>query len=227
MRTAAPDNPHIFEEPRFRNRTTRPVTHWGIQGAQVSGPIALPGTYTVRLSVNGKTETQPLTLLRDPEISASEADLVASTTAQVRVRNDMNAAADLANKLELMRKQIADQVKANAEKPDVERALADLDKKMMDVELRLLSRSDMDSDDKYYVEPYRIYMSLIWLNGEVNSGAGCVARVARRHRTGPRRREGGVQVARRKGPRGIQPIDGGKASRHHRDAAPGATMSVR
>jgi hypothetical protein len=45
----------------------------------------------------------------------------------------------------------------------------------MDVELRLLSRSDMNSDDKYYVEPYRIYMSLIWLNGEVNSGAGDVA----------------------------------------------------
>ncbi|HEU4786511.1 MAG TPA: hypothetical protein VFS57_03860, partial [Gemmatimonadaceae bacterium] len=72
-------------------------------------------------------------------------------------------------------KQVADQMKANAEKPDVERALADLDKKMLDVELRLLSRSDMNSDDKYYVEPYKIYMSLIWLNGVVNSGAGDVA----------------------------------------------------
>ena len=175
MRTVAPDNPHIFEEVRFRNRTTRPVTHWGIQGAQVTGPIALPGRYTVRLSVNGKTETQPLAILRDPELKTSEADLVASTAAQIRVRNAMTASADLVNKLEIMRKQIADQAKANAEKPDVERALADLDAKMMKVELRLLSRSDMNSDDKYYVEPYRIYMSLIWLNGTVNSGAGDVA----------------------------------------------------
>jgi photosystem II stability/assembly factor-like uncharacterized protein len=175
LRTAAPDNPHIFEEPRFHNRTTRPVTHWGIQGAQVSGPIAVPGTYSVRLLVNGKTKTQPLTILRDPDIATSEADLVASTATQIRVRNAMTASADLVNRLEIMRKQIADQVKANAEKPDIERALSDLDKKMMDVELRLLSRSDMNSDDKYYVEPYRIYMSLIWLNGEVNSGAGDVA----------------------------------------------------
>ena len=175
MRTVAPDNPHIFEEVRFRNRTTRPVTHWGIQGAQVTGPIALPGSYTVRLSVNGKTETQLLTILRDPELKTSEADLIASTAAQIRVRNGLTASADLVNKLEIMRKQIADQVKANAEKPDVERALADLDAKMTKVELRLLSRSDMNSDDKYYVEPYRIYMSLIWLNGTVNSGAGDVA----------------------------------------------------
>jgi hypothetical protein len=45
----------------------------------------------------------------------------------------------------------------------------------MDVELQLVSRSDLNSDDKYYVESYRIYMSLIWLNGVVGSGAGDVA----------------------------------------------------
>ena len=46
LRTPAPDNPHIFQEPRFNNRPTRPITHWGIQGAQTAGPLALPGTYT-------------------------------------------------------------------------------------------------------------------------------------------------------------------------------------
>jgi len=79
------------------------------------------------------------------------------------------------NKLEVMRKQIVDQQKANAEKPDVERALGDLDKKMLDVELRLLTREDMNSDDKYYTEPFKVYMALIWLNGELGNGAGDVA----------------------------------------------------
>ena len=46
---------------------------------------------------------------------------------------------------------------------------------MMAVELLLLSRSDMNSDDKYYVEPYKVYMNLIWLNGVVGNGAGDVA----------------------------------------------------
>jgi hypothetical protein len=33
----------------------------------------------------------------------------------------------------------------------------------------------MESDDKYYVEPFAVYMNLVWLSGEVGSGAGDVA----------------------------------------------------
>src|SRR5262249_17347798 len=151
--------PFIFQEPRFRNRTTRPITHWGIQGAQTSGPIALPGKYTVQLIVNGKTETQPLTILKDQEIKTNDADLAASVAAQVRVRDDLNASADLVNKLEVMRKQILDQREANKAKADVVAALDDLNKKMLDVELQLVSHSDLNSDDKYYVEQYKVYMN--------------------------------------------------------------------
>ena len=143
---------------------------------QTAGPLALPGTYTVRVAVNGVTlGLGPLVILKDPDIKTSDADLVASTSAQRRVRDGLNAAADMANKLEVMRKQLLDQQKANAEKPDIERALAELDKKMLDAELRLLSREDLNSDDKYYTEPFKIYMALIWLNGVVGNGAGDVA----------------------------------------------------
>jgi len=65
LRTAAPDNPHIFEEPRFNNRPTRPITHWGIQGAQASGPLAVPGKYTVKLTVDGQSFTQAIEVLKD------------------------------------------------------------------------------------------------------------------------------------------------------------------
>ncbi len=34
---------------------------------------------------------------------------------------------------------------------------------------------ETDSDDKYYVEPYKLYLNLIWLNGEIGPGAGDVA----------------------------------------------------
>jgi hypothetical protein len=74
-----------------------------------------------------------------------------------------------------MRKQILDQQKANAGKGDVQTALTDLDKKMLAVELQLVSHSDLNSDDKYYVEPFKVYMSLIWLNGTLGTGAGDVA----------------------------------------------------
>src|SRR5207247_8745046 len=110
-----------------------------------------------------------------PSITASDADLMASTAVQIRIRDDMSAASDMVNNLEIMRKQLENDLKANAGRPDVERALREMDQKLLAVELRLVSRTEMHSDDKWYVESYKVYQNLIWLNGVVNSGAGDVA----------------------------------------------------
>ena len=55
------------------------------------------------------------------------------------------------------------------------KALREMDQKMLDVELILLSRHDLHSDDKWFVETYKTYLSLLWLAGEVGTGAGDVA----------------------------------------------------
>src|SRR5262249_61914998 len=93
FRTTPPDNPHIWEEPRFKGRETRPVVHWGIEGAQVTGPIVTPGKYQVRITINGQAVTKPLEVHKDPSIDASDGDLLASTAAQIRIRDDMTASA--------------------------------------------------------------------------------------------------------------------------------------
>jgi photosystem II stability/assembly factor-like uncharacterized protein len=46
------------------------------------GPLVLPGTYTVRLTVDGKSETAPLLVKMDPRVTASARDLEALHTAQ-------------------------------------------------------------------------------------------------------------------------------------------------
>lgn len=172
LRTVAPDNRAIWDEPRFRNQKTRPITHWGIQGPQRQGPLAAPGKYSVRLIAEGQTLTQPLELLKDPAIPTSLDDLLTSTRTQIRIRDDLNETADVANQLEIMRKQIEDRLAANAGKPEIEQALKALDKRMLEVELQVLSRSDLHSDDKYFVEAYKVYLNLLWLSGAVGSGAG-------------------------------------------------------
>ncbi len=48
---------------------------WDFHAKDEGGPLAPPGIYTVRLSVNGKTYSHALRVLRDPRISASDADL--------------------------------------------------------------------------------------------------------------------------------------------------------
>ena len=77
----------------------------------------------------------------------------------------------MVNQMEIWRKQIEDQIKANQGKTDVVKALEGMNKRILDVELQLVSRSEMLSDDKYFPEAYKAYMNLIWLSGGVGQGA--------------------------------------------------------
>lgn len=57
---------------------TDPGAHrfvWDFTTHHDGGPIAPPGQYTVRMTVGGRTYTQPVTLQRDPRNDASDADL--------------------------------------------------------------------------------------------------------------------------------------------------------
>jgi photosystem II stability/assembly factor-like uncharacterized protein len=177
MRTTPPENPHIWEEPRFRGQDTRPVTHWGLDQAQV-GPLVVPGKYTVKLTVDGQSHSQPIEILKDPRIPTSVADLDLSVKLQLRLRDDISTAADMVNAIEVMRKQLEDVTKAyknDRSKEALLKQIADMDKKLFDVEAKILEPAQMTSDDKYFQQAYRIYMNLIWLNGEVGPGAGDVS----------------------------------------------------
>ncbi len=176
LRTTPPDNEHIWEEPRFKGRQVRPIVHWGIDGPLNSGPLALPGRYSVRLTANGTTTpAERFTVTRATETTMPLSDLVASTRAQIRVRDAMNTTASMINRIEIMRKQLEDQRKKSSADAGAVAAVDAMEKKLLDVELRLLSRTDLHSDDKWYVESYKIYMNLVWLSGEIGTGAGDVA----------------------------------------------------
>jgi hypothetical protein len=174
LRTIPPDNPHIWEEQRFKGKDTRPIIHWGIEQAASAGPLAAPGTYSVRLTVADQTVTRPFEVLKDLSIDSSAADIAESTETQLRIREDLDLAADAINRLELLRRQLEDQAKT-AKTAAAKSAIADLDKTLLATELRLVSRTDLHSDDKWYVESYKVYMNLVWLNGVIGTGAGDVS----------------------------------------------------
>ena len=119
LRTVAPDNPHIWEEPRFRDADSRPITHWGSKPGEV-GPIAAPGTYSVRLKVDGQTYTQPLTILSDPHAPGSNADIDLSVKTLLQIRDDISHVSDTVNQMEWLRKQIevVQAMLRPAQKPD-------------------------------------------------------------------------------------------------------------
>jgi photosystem II stability/assembly factor-like uncharacterized protein len=105
LRTLAPDNPHIWEEPRFRDSDSRPITHWGTKPAEV-GPMVAPGKYTVRLKIDGQSYTQSLTVLRDPRSPGSDADIDLSVKTGLQICDDISHVSDTVNQMEWLRKQL-------------------------------------------------------------------------------------------------------------------------
>ena len=51
----------------------------------IVGPLVVPGTYTATLKVNGRSYAQPVTVVRDPRVSATQAALVAQFQLQQRM----------------------------------------------------------------------------------------------------------------------------------------------
>jgi photosystem II stability/assembly factor-like uncharacterized protein len=57
------------------------------------GPLVAPGTYTVRLTVDGKSESAPITVKMDPRVHMSRADLEALHAAQTTMAASLDAVA--------------------------------------------------------------------------------------------------------------------------------------
>jgi photosystem II stability/assembly factor-like uncharacterized protein len=207
LRTATSDNPHIWQEPRFRDADSRPITHWGISSAEV-GPMVAPGKYSVRLTVAGQSFTQALTVLPDPRVPTSEADIESSVKTLLRIRDDITLASNTFNQIEWLRKQIevietmlrppkkkekerplsaepddfdepepapAEDEAQSKRKTELLKTVEEMDKKLQTIEFKLVTPSQINSDDKYFVEADKVYLNLIWLNAEVGTGGGDVA----------------------------------------------------
>jgi hypothetical protein len=101
LRTPPPDAEWVAPGPDG----TRRLVVW--RGSSVD-PLVLPGTYTVRLRVAGKEQTQPLTVLRDPGSGGSLEEMQKQLAFALDVRGDVTTVVEMLNSLEWTRKQIID-----------------------------------------------------------------------------------------------------------------------
>jgi hypothetical protein len=92
-----------------------------------NGPMAPPGTYTVKLTANGVTESQPITVRRDPRLTAfTDADLVEQFTLASKIRDRVSAANEAVIRIRAVKKDLAARTPAGPSKRDVDRLVADL-----------------------------------------------------------------------------------------------------
>ena len=97
------------------------------------GPLALPGTYTARLTVDGRTYTQTFTVRNDPRSPATPADLRAQHALQMRLYAGAKESWDGWHQVQAMRDAVARAV-AGAGPGDVAAAAARLDSALARVE---------------------------------------------------------------------------------------------
>ena len=178
LRSTPSSNPHVWNDLRFLGKTTRPITHWGIREAEV-GPLVAPGTYTVRVTVDGKFYSQPLQVLASPRSPATAAQTTARVKLLLHIRDDISSVSDMVNQLEWLRKQLQTaEAMLKAEKQSGRKPLLKQLKQMNasinGLENKLLSPKLANSDEKSYLGRYGLYLHLIWLNGEIGTGAGDV-----------------------------------------------------
>ena len=80
-------------------------------GATTNGPMVLPGAYQVRLTVDGVTQTQPLTITKHPLRNISDADLVAQWDLATRIRDKVNEANQAVIRIRRVKTDIAARIK--------------------------------------------------------------------------------------------------------------------
>jgi photosystem II stability/assembly factor-like uncharacterized protein len=61
-------------------------------GSPNRGPLAVPGTYKVRLTVDGRVQEQPFEIKKDPRISTTDAELAAQFEFLMKVRDKVSEA---------------------------------------------------------------------------------------------------------------------------------------
>jgi photosystem II stability/assembly factor-like uncharacterized protein len=196
IRTYPPKHPPVAdseENPFSRNRPEEIPTEAGINrfvwnlhyesapripnsplwGGSTEGPLALPGDYQVRLSVDGKSETKPFKIVPDPRLKVTaddlkkQFDLMQAILGKVtEVHDAVRQIRDVRAQMTTLNKRLRDEKNPNA------KAIADagsaLDKKMTVVEEALIqTRAKSGQDVLNY--PIQLNNLLVALGGVVSS----------------------------------------------------------
>jgi photosystem II stability/assembly factor-like uncharacterized protein len=138
---------------------------------ETRGPRAVPGTYQVRLTVDGKTLTQPFEIMRDPRISTTPEEFARQFALLSKIRDKLTEMHNAITQLREVRRQVDDLLKRVAEQPEA-KPVADggraLNAKLTAVEEELYQTKNQSSQDPLNY-PIRLNNKLAALGGIVAS----------------------------------------------------------
>jgi len=164
--TPPPDKPWVTVGPQG----WRPLVAWG---GQAGSPRVVPGTYQVQLTVDGRDMgTQPLTVLKDPAASGTQATMEAQLKFALMMGNEISDVAEMINGVETTRKQLEDAVAVLAHRGGAAAALqADhaLEARYLALEGKLYdTHLASESVEESFITPVQLYAKLCSLAADFN-----------------------------------------------------------
>lgn len=147
------------------------VPHSPLWAGSTDGPEALPGKYQVRLTVHGKSYTEPLEIQPDPRLTLSRQDMEKQFDLLIKIRDSVTQAHDAINQIRDIRSQIQALDKRLHGQPQakaVAEAGKELDKKMTAIE-EVLIQTKAKSNQDVLNYPIRLNNYLVALGGVVAS----------------------------------------------------------
>jgi hypothetical protein len=142
------------------------------------GPLALPGTYTVRLIAGDKVLSAPLVIKMDPRVKVPPADLVALHTAESKLSELTSSSAEAALEAHSLREQIAKLAKDAP--PELEASLGESDKELqvlLDGKEKSPASEEVPGLDDISGEDSGLYMQI----GQVDAAPTVAQRKAAAH----------------------------------------------
>jgi hypothetical protein len=151
--------------------------------ASLQGPVALPGHYQVRVTVDGKSETQPFEIAPDPRLHVTEAELQQQFDLDMAIRGELRQVQDailqirsLQARLAALRQAVA--AKRIAHGSRILRAAGALERETTGLEDRMIQRKSVASEDPLNF-PIRLNNMLASLNALVERGASAPTQAER------------------------------------------------
>jgi photosystem II stability/assembly factor-like uncharacterized protein len=140
-------------------------------GGRPAGPLVVPGTYEIKLTVGGKTESAKVEITKDPRLSVSQADLQKQEEFAMRISERVGAGNEAVNQIRSVRTQLEALKKRlaadSSAKPVLEEADA-LIKKMNAVEEKIIQPKSTSGEDSLNF-PIQVANQLADLQGTVES----------------------------------------------------------
>jgi photosystem II stability/assembly factor-like uncharacterized protein len=160
LRTPPPDAPWVKNGPEGWRPVVSPARYTG-------APRVAPGTYTVQLDANGKQLSESMTVLKDPNLPATDRTIRQAVAFSREMLGELNQTADMINQIEWDRKQLDDLESVLAARGNQAAALEgakSLDEKLIDLEGSIYQiHSTSVSIEEGVTTPMRLYEQLSFL----------------------------------------------------------------